>query len=1224
MNNYYNIYLDDSSFNTIANNTCKSNKYDGIRQYKSSYNIIENNTMISCGLSIYGTQMNHWDTHTISTSNTVNSKPVYYWKNVTGGVVPACAGQVILVNCSNVIIENQNVSNGNNGIQLFFSNNNIIMNNTCTSNIYGGIYLHESNSNKLENNTCTSHKLYMIGYGIYLDHSLSNTIANNNCSDNKYAIKLYYSSKNIISNNTCSDNSDGLFITGSTSNTIDNNSFTSNSVGIWLSKSTNSNKIIDCSIYSNSFYDLYLYEDSINNLVKNSSFDTISVDSTSGIIVKNFLHIQATDSNGLPLSNVDLEVKDNSNVIYATSGYGGTDPKTNMNGQIKWILLTDRIYDCNITAMENITTVNAHHEGTFFRDNNIDVNMSTSHFEYFLPNSLPGKINLINPSNNTYIKDVKPELKWKIGTDPNFDILTYIVEVDEFGGDWNKLIANYQTSPGVLSWTIPIDLIDGNSYQWRVRANDSYANGSWSDIWKFTIDKDIPIANIPLDSGEYNNTGTVRWIWQHSNDTGSGIIGYYVCIGTTPGGYNIVKNAWTTNTWFEKSDLVDGKTYYCKIKTKNGAGTNSSYSRNSDGIFIDTIPPSISIEGFKNLIENSIGDFNISVNISDTLYGSYINTPQLDYKLGKNGTYFGYRNMISSTNYIWYFNIPEPTEGWSKFTNDYVYFKVRCSDSAGNSNETDEIQELIDIIYTINHPPIVRIISPNGGENWTGIYDIIWFAEDLDSDILSFDLKLSENGGNTYPIILAHGLGTNTRTFPLNVSNFENGTNYIIKIIVDDGITTSEDESNSSFIIYNLKGPGIVNHPPIVKIIQPIGGEILTIGSHYMIKWTAFDPDGDSLSFTIELGSDDSGIYYYKPLVTDLRTTARSWTWNTSNMFAGKNNKMKIIAKDNGIPELSSEDTSDGIFTFSIDTDGDGMPDDWEKLFSLDQNDSGDANKDLDEDDLTNLNEYIHGTDPTNPDFDSDKLPDGWEVKFGLNPKDNAGNNGTDGDPDNDGYSNWEEYNEGTYPNDDLDHPYEKPKKKEENNTINILIILIIVLILVIIVLLVIKKTPKTVLIESKKSQEIKTKRKISNLIKTRFNDYFYDNLKNEINSSYRNGEFTATMLLSRKLFENLVIEILRKKYPQNKNGNLEIYFNKKDRRFHDFTILLKNLEERKNEFDSDKKTITEFISLIKPFRKRANDNIHSIIIIPKKDEVLKYDIQQMTALLDRVWSNLK
>ncbi|MCK5904958.1 MAG: carboxypeptidase regulatory-like domain-containing protein, partial [Gammaproteobacteria bacterium] len=47
-----------------------------------------------------------------------------------------------------------------------------------------------------------------------------------------------------------------------------------------------------------------------------------------------------------------------------------------------------------------------------------------------------------------------------------------------------------------------------------------------------------------------------------------------------------------------------------------------------------------------------------------------------------------------------------------------------------------------------------------------------------------------------------------------------------------------------------------------------------------------------------------------------------------------------------------------------IDTDKDGMPDDWEKQHSLDPNDSGDAIKDFDGDGISNLDEYKQGTDP--------------------------------------------------------------------------------------------------------------------------------------------------------------------------------------------------------------------------------------------------------------------
>jgi hypothetical protein len=48
-----------------------------------------------------------------------------------------------------------------------------------------------------------------------------------------------------------------------------------------------------------------------------------------------------------------------------------------------------------------------------------------------------------------------------------------------------------------------------------------------------------------------------------------------------------------------------------------------------------------------------------------------------------------------------------------------------------------------------------------------------------------------------------------------------------------------------------------------------------------------------------------------------------------------------------------------------IDSDGDGIPDSWEDLYGLNKNDPNDAHLDLDGDGMTNLEEYLAGTDPT-------------------------------------------------------------------------------------------------------------------------------------------------------------------------------------------------------------------------------------------------------------------
>ena len=93
------------------------------------------------------------------------------------------------------------------------------------------------------------------------------------------------------------------------------------------------------------------------------------------------------------------------------------------------------------------------------------------------------------------------------------------------------------------------------------------------------------------------------------------------------------------------------------------------------------------------------------------------------------------------------------------------------------------------------------------------------------------------------------------------------------------------------------------------------------------------------------------------------------------------------------------------------DTDGDELPDKQETTHGTDIH-----NPDTDNDGLTDKQELDLGYDPLDPDMDRDGMPDGWEAAHGLDPRNSARGNGAFGDPDRDGLSNIDEYLNGTDP----------------------------------------------------------------------------------------------------------------------------------------------------------------------------------------------------------------
>ncbi len=115
-----------------------------------------------------------------------------------------------------------------------------------------------------------------------------------------------------------------------------------------------------------------------------------------------------------------------------------------------------------------------------------------------------------------------------------------------------------------------------------------------------------------------------------------------------------------------------------------------------------------------------------------------------------------------------------------------------------------------------------------------------------------------------------------------------------------------------------------------------------------------------------------------------------------------------------------SSDPNDASSTpGTVDSDGDGMLDYWEIAYGLNVG-VDDSAGDLDGDGYTNLEEHDADTDPndaayTPDDTDGDGMDDAWEITYGLS----VGTDDSGDDADSDGLTNLEEYGLGTSPNSD-------------------------------------------------------------------------------------------------------------------------------------------------------------------------------------------------------------
>jgi|GEM_PF-851806 len=360
VSNQAGIWLDYSSDNNVSGNTIINNSGSGIVTSFSSNNTLFNNNIINNyevgvyifyslrsivienkfkdnGIIIAGNETIHYNSHIIN-NNTLNGRPIRYYKNSNDIVVPEDTAQVIMVNCNDCTIQNLNLSRASLGIELTFSKNIHIINNTIT------------------NNWC-----YYDGGGIILLSSSNNILSGNTIANNSNSVVFVLSSNNIVSDhNTIMNNAAGIYIDSASNNIILNNTITKNKqVGILIDTWDNSsynNTIADNIITNNGEACIMLTRSSedIKMICSNNTItgNTIT-NSTFGIDLlissKNIISTNTITNNTIGIGVYGFLIFGNENTISGNNIINSTWIDIDLMGVSK-----NTIFDNNITNSSGV------------------------------------------------------------------------------------------------------------------------------------------------------------------------------------------------------------------------------------------------------------------------------------------------------------------------------------------------------------------------------------------------------------------------------------------------------------------------------------------------------------------------------------------------------------------------------------------------------------------------------------------------------------------------------------------------------------------------------------------------------------------------------------------------------------------------------------------------------------------------------------------------------
>ncbi|MHA1675333.1 MAG: NosD domain-containing protein [Promethearchaeota archaeon] len=279
---------------------------------------LTNNNFSSCGLRVSSLLLENLQSYNIDLSNLVNNKPLFYILNQTEMSISDNAGQIFLVNCTDVSVQNMGIQNCTIGISVMYSTNISITNvSSSFHSLYGILIWNSTDCHVL--NTSTSFNQY---YGILGVQGYNISFISNAITENlKTGLNLQNSAfQHILDSEITSNIENGVKLDGCMNCTLDSNEIHENlEHSIFLDGSNGTH------ILRNSFYE------NLNGIILNSSSNNFIQKNAISNCVLTYIGMDSLSDNNSVLQNDFLSLTNSTLQFYDAGRNNWSDSSNSLN-----------------------------------------------------------------------------------------------------------------------------------------------------------------------------------------------------------------------------------------------------------------------------------------------------------------------------------------------------------------------------------------------------------------------------------------------------------------------------------------------------------------------------------------------------------------------------------------------------------------------------------------------------------------------------------------------------------------------------------------------------------------------------------------------------------------------------------------------------------------------------------------------------------------------------